>query len=80
MHLRFRVTQDAKQLSLGPEDKGPGRLETMLPWPHPGQAGWKGTGETSDRPVGAGGSWAPAITSQARVARGSGHCLWGVFP
>ena len=49
----------------------------MLPWPRPGKAGWKGTGETSDRLGGTGGSWGPAVTSQVRVARGSGHCLWG---
>ena len=49
----------------------------MLPWPHPGKASWKGTGKTSDRLMGTGGSWGPAVTSQVRVAHGSGHCLWG---
>lgn len=77
MHLRFRDDPGCQATQLRAQGQGPGWLETTLPWPHPGQAGWKGARETSDRPVGAGGSWAPAVTSQVRVAHGSGHCLWG---
>lgn len=77
MHLRFRDSTGCPAPQPRAGERGARMAGDKAPWPHPGKAGWKGTGEMSDRLGGTGGSWGPAVTSQVQVARDSGHCLWG---
>lgn len=49
MPPRFRDSTGCPAPGPGPENEGPGWLETKLPGPTRGKAGWKGTGEMSDR-------------------------------